>query len=245
MMQELSFMGGLLLGLASMPHCAAMCGPIASSYLFYAAPNTSTKSRAQILLLAQLGKTISYIAAGVLVGGLGSQAYDVLDRDLAFRVLQYLSAMTLIAIGFSLAGVIPFLAAFNRLAAPFTLQMHKLASSGAQSVGAGVSTGGFGSTLTPIASGMIWGLVPCGMVYAALFSAMLSGSSGNAAVIMSGFAIGVIPGVTATALGISTLPRFIRSDLTRIIVGLMIVLLGFLTIWSTSPDSPLYCAPPV
>lgn len=242
--QELTFIGGLLLGLASSPHCAAMCGPIASSFIMCAAPGANTAARSRSLLFAQLGKSISYIGAGALLGAVGSQFYMLMDRDTGFRVLQWLSSLTLIAIGFSLMGVLPFLAAFNRIAAPVTLPMHRLAAASAAKAGRIAPPGVYlGAASSAVASGVIWGLVPCGMVYAALFSAMLSGSPQGAAMIMTGFALGVLPAVTATALSISSLPRFIRSDTTRLLIGLAIVLIGFLGIWASAPQNAMWCLP--
>ncbi len=238
MLDNLTFIGGLLLGLASSPHCALMCGPIASSYILGVAKGKTAAEQAKLLLIAQLGKSVSYVAAGVAVGVLGSQAYSFMDRDVAFRILQYLSAMTLIAIGFSMTGIVPLMAGIARLSMPVSIGLHKVASFGAART---ASFGKWGGALT---AGMLWGFVPCGMVYAALFSAMFTGHAVNAASVMFGFALGVVPSVTASAMGAAFLPRLIRSDTTKVVIGLMVVGLGFVTIMFDGPDSALWCAPP-
>ena len=240
MIEELTFLGGLLLGLASTPHCAAMCGGIASTITFCASPGAERplQSRARTLMLAQLGKSLSYIAAGALVGGLGTTAYGVMDQSTAFSIMQWLAAMTLIAIGFSLAGVVPFLGAIARLSSPISNGLHRVVAMGTSATS---SLGVFGG---PILTGMIWGFLPCGMVYAALFAAMLAGNPLNAAVVMAGFAIGVMPGVTAAALGVALLPRFARGDTARVVIGLTIAGLGLASAMLAGPNSSLWCAPP-
>lgn len=241
MIEELTFLGGLLLGLASTPHCAAMCGGIASSIVMCATPSDryGFAVRARTLMLAQLGKSISYIAAGALVGGIGTTAYTVMDQTLAFTIMQWLAAMTLIAIGFSLAGIVPFLGAIARVSAPVSEGLHRIVNLGTSATS---RVGLFGG---PVLTGMIWGFLPCGMVYAALFAAMLAGHPVNAAMVMAGFALGVMPGVTATALGVSILPRFARGETARIIIGLAIAGLGLASAMMAGPNSSLWCAPPV
>src|SRR3989304_2947546 len=54
----------------------------------------------------------------------------------------------------------------------------------------------------PFVSGLTWGIVPCPIVYGALFVAMLTGSAGGGLALMAGFGIGTLPAGTAPALGV-------------------------------------------
>ena len=56
-------------------------------------------------------------------------------------------------------------------------------------------------------SGAIWGFLPCAMVYAALFYAMLSGSWLGGALAMSGFGLGTLPVLIGAGLGLPLLRR--------------------------------------
>ena len=79
-------------------------------------------------------------------------------------------------------------------------------------------------------SGMIWGFLPCGMVYGALFYAMLAGSTLGGAEVMAGFALGTLPSVTAVALGLSGFRRLGEIKRARIAVGLAIMVIAALSV---------------
>jgi sulfite exporter TauE/SafE len=79
--------------------------------------------------------------------------------------------------------------------------------------------------------GFAWGLMPCAMVYGALFTAMLTGSAVGGATVMAGFGAGTLPALTATALGIRSLVRANMRREMRAPVGLAIATFGFMTVW--------------
>ncbi len=214
-MDSLTFLGGLLLGAASSLHCAGMCGSIASSLMFALAPDTGTGARIRTLLLAQGGKALAYVAAGGVLGLFGSVLYGAFDQAALHQGLRVVAALCLAWIGFSLTGLAPPLSALDGLLAPLsrwiTTGRFRLAQAGPAG---------------PVLVGMAWGLMPCGMVYGALFYAMLSGDGMGGALVMSGFALGTLPAVTATALGILTLRRLGARPGTRIAIGLALVALA-------------------
>lgn len=212
-MYEISFLGGLLLGFASSLHCAAMCGAIASSLMIGLVPDGTVKRRTGVHALNQLGRAISYVAAGAVVGFVGDAAFlSSLDREAGFALLRWGGAVALGWIGLSIAGWLPPLTIIDRLTAPITRRLS-LAGSGAV---AGLPVIG------PVLAGMVWGLLPCGMVYGALFYALLSGHAFGGAMVMAGFALGTLPSVTATAIGMSGLSRIGQRERLRTATGLAI-----------------------
>ena len=80
----------------------------------------------------------------------------------------------------------------------------------------------------PLFVGVAWGLVPCGMVYLAMFSAALSGSPLMGAAYMAAFALGTLPALLATTWGLTRLAGTHSRYLPRIRIGIgtTIVLLG-------------------
>jgi uncharacterized protein len=211
---SLTFLGGLLMGLASSLHCAGMCGAIASSLMFAFSPGGATAERARTLLAAQAGRVLMYVAGGVVLGGVGSAFYGAFDHAMAYLVMRWAAAVALGWIGLSVAGLAPTLAVVDRFAAPIA---ESLRFSPAPALASG--TGAF-------ASGLLWGLLPCGMVYGALFYAMLSGSAVRGGAVMAGFGLGTLPSVTAVAVGISSFRRLARARTARVLVGLAIVALA-------------------
>jgi len=209
---SLTFISGLLMGLASSFHCAGMCGAIASSLMFAFASGEGAAERARPLLAAHAGRLVMYVAAGMILGGVGSAFYGAFDRGAAFLVMRWAGAVALGWIGLSVAGFAPSPAIADRLAAPIAAHLRFTPA----------LPGGAGA----FASGLMWGLLPCGMVYGALFYAMLSGSAFAGGAAMAGFGLGTAPAVTAIALGLSSFRRLAAFRNARVAVGLAILALA-------------------
>ena len=153
-----------------------------------------------------------YVAAGMIVGGVGSAFFGAFNRGSAFIVMRWAGAVALGWIGLSVAGFAPSIAMADRLAAPIAAHLRH-----AQALPSG--SGAF-------ASGLMWGLMPCGMVYGALFYAMLSGSRARRRGRDGRFRPRQLPSVTAVALGLSSFLRLARGERARVVVGLAIVALA-------------------
>lgn len=86
------------------------------------------------------------------------------------------------------------------------------------------------------AFGSLTGLLPCGMVYAALTMAVAAGSAATGALVMLAFGAATIPGLTVLSIGLQRIA--LRGLWTRRAVALLILLLG---LWSisvrVSPDA--------
>jgi uncharacterized protein len=229
---EYGLLGGVLLGLASSLHCAAMCGGIASGVVFLFDPRRPAE-RVRVLMSAQAGRILAYVIAGAILGTAGAAIYVGFDRAAAYRLLQWAGAVTLMWIGLSVAGLLPPLSLLDRRVAALSARISGLLSGFRRFPVAG-----------PFAAGLGWGTIPCPMVYAALFTAMLTGSAAGGATLMAGFGLGTLPAVTATALGITTLARIEAKGLARGLIGLAIAVLGFSTVYPASPTAGLFCLAP-
>ena len=215
---SLTFAGGLLMGLASSLHCAGMCGAIASSLLMAFYPGAGPAARLRTHFTAQSGRMVVYALGGAVLGGAGAAFYGAFDHVAAYLALRWAAAVALGWIGLSVAGFAPSLAGVDRFTAPITVRLAQVRGY------AGASDGG------AFVSGMIWGFLPCGMVYGALFYAMLSGSALGGAEVMAGFALGTLPSVTAVALGLSGFRRLGNVKGARIGVGLAIMAIAALSV---------------
>ena len=229
---EYTIVGGALVGLASTLHCAGMCGPIGSGLLFTVAPDRSPRQRLKAILMAQLGKAGSYALAGFALGSLGSGFFGLFNREAAFLVAQWAAAATLCWVGLSVAGYVPSLAALDRLSMPITELVTSIRRANAAHLYDNAAL-----------AGVFWGLLPCGMVYAALLSSMLTGDAIAGAFFMLGFALGTVSSVTLASLGITSLKSLSRSDNARLAVGLTIAATGILGAILTAPGGP-FCYTP-
>lgn len=216
-MSDLSILGGFLAGLASSLHCIGMCGGISASLMMTLAPAHDRGAQVRVALFTQAGRIFSYMLAGAVLAALSSQVYLAVDREAGFVLLRWAGALTLVYIGLSVAGVAPQLAGLDRLGARVAVLAHGPVGNRVQSAG-------------PVFAGMLWGFMPCGMVYAALFYAMLSANPLQGAWIMAGFGAGTLPAILFTAFGAGSLMRLARRDGIRWIVGTLIVLTGIASI---------------
>lgn len=213
LMSELSMLAGFAAGFASSLHCVGMCGGITAGLMLRLAPDDNRPRQIRTALLTQLGRIVSYTLAGAVLAGLSSQLYLAVDREAGLVLLRWAAAITLVYMGLSVAGMAPQLAGLDRLGTQLTRLTHSPWGQQLQQSGA-------------FAAGMVWGLLPCGMVYAALFFAMLSADPLRGALIMAGFGLGTLPALLATSLSASFLLRLARRASSRIAVGVTIICLG-------------------
>lgn len=226
-MDQLPLMIGVTMGLASSLHCIGMCGPIACGIAMGGPAGASGADRLRLVLMAQGGKALSYVAGGALFGSFGVGLYDILNFEAGHAVLQWTAGLTLVWIGLSFAELVPALAGLDRVLAPVAGKVARL-----QKRGLLTQPG------DAVLAGMVWGLMPCAMVYMALFNAVLAGSVLNAMQVMLGFALGTVPAVTASALGLNGLLRAGRDQRMRRWAGLGLAVAGIASLLFTAPGSP-------
>ena len=96
----------------------------------------------------------------------------------------------------------------------------------------------FAGRLLPVSSlpralglGLLWGLIPCGLVYSVLLVAATSASATNGALVMLAFGAGTTPAMLLTGLGAARLAQLMQDRRTRLGAGLLIVMLGILTLF--------------
>jgi sulfite exporter TauE/SafE len=226
----LTLAGGFGIGLASTLHCAGMCGGLTASLMLAGSANGAGDS-ARVVALTHLGRISAYAAAGAAVGALGAPAISWLDRELAFRLVQWAGAVALMWIGLSTAGLLPPLSGIDRILLPVSERVARAARPLP------------GRHSAAFAAGLAWGLMPCAMVYGALFTAMLTGSPSGGAAVMAAFGLGTLPGLIAAAAGFRTLAYAATRRHLRLAAGLAIGVLGFLTVWAPHKHQDAICEP--
>lgn len=227
---EITFLGGLLLGLASTLHCSAMCGGISCSALLALGPGTGSERVIHALLL-QAGRILSYCALGVTGALLGS-AFLSPETTMNYRALQWIAAVVLMWTGLAMAGMMPRLAVLDTA-------MIRLSDAVAN-----VTRPLKGTAAAPVTLGVMWGLNPCPMVYAAVFTASITASAAGGLSVMAGFGLGTVPGVLAAGLGISALKGLDASRGVQVAVGLLIAGLGFASLYVPAAHIAGFCLTP-
>ncbi|WP_456282546.1 sulfite exporter TauE/SafE family protein [Cupriavidus sp. JZ107] len=224
-----------LLALLGGVHCAAMCGGIAlvleGNDAGQAAPVALYRSRAawvRELLVLHAGRLSAYALLGALLGAVGAAAWKAQYLPVQRALFAAGSASLLLAglwtLGAArLVGAIPGVdAVARRLAA-------RWARWGARAIArkeTGAAPRGARRLLRRYVAGLAWGLVPCGMVYAALALALLAGSAASGALVMLAFGLGTLPNLLMLSSLSAGLRVLARRPWVRRGIGAAVALFG-------------------
>jgi len=208
-MPESSYLALLLIGFLGGTHCVTMCGGIVTA-LSMGAP-----ASIRLHLAYNVGRIASYTAAGALVGAIGEASIALSGQQPLRSVLFLFANLMLIALGFYLIGMTRALAFSEALGQKLWQHLQPLtrrylpARSVAQAL--------------PL--GMLWGWLPCGLVYSALATALASGSALQGAGLMLSFGAGTLPNLLLAGLLAARLQAYARQPAVRRACGLLV--LGF------------------
>jgi len=208
---------GFAVGIVGSVHCVGMCGGIAGALAMSAAPQQRASEPLRQLLYGT-GRVASYMMAGAVAGGVGSAAAAALGTS-GTSMLRALAAALIIALGLYLGGWWNGLAAIERLGAT----LWRRVAPAARTLRPGNSMTG------AVALGMLWGWLPCGLVYSALALAATAGSAADGAALMGGFGAGTVPAVMATGLAARRIGTLLQAPASRRVAGAIVMALGIWT----------------
>jgi uncharacterized protein len=171
-----------LLALLGGAHCAGMCGGFVGALQL----NRRQLSAAALASAYHAGRLTSYACAGLIAGTLGGAVYASGLLPLQLLLLTVGSAM-LLAIGASMLGKRAWLARLEPVGARLWRALQPLAHKVYPPR----------TRVQAYAAGLLWGWIPCGMVYAALPLALASGDTIGGGAIMAAFGFGTLPAMLA------------------------------------------------
>lgn len=189
------FLGALVSGW----HCALMCGGIAAAIERPIASETPLRSKSELFylqLIMHLGRITTYVLLGALAAWVGVAVWQQSLIPVQ-RPLFALTALMLILMGIRLLS----LGKSKSLVGAKWLNA-KIATYWAKYIGR------FASGPSRWFSGMLWGLVPCGLVYSVLPLAFLSGDVFTGAVFMLAFGLGTLPNLLLISKFSAVLTQF-------------------------------------
>ncbi|WP_010520769.1 sulfite exporter TauE/SafE family protein [Aquimarina agarivorans] len=204
----------LIFGLLGSFHCVGMCGPIA--FLLPLDRKNSAKRVLQ-LLSYHLGRIFTYALLGFLIGLIGKSLN-------LFGFQQQISIS--IGIAMILIVLIPT-KFFNRY--NFSKPIYKAVGKVKKTLGQELKKK---DPFTFFTVGFLNGLLPCGLVYMAIFGALTAGSAWRGSLYMALFGLGTIPLMTTAIylgnfLNIKFKQRVLKViPVVVVIIGLLFVLRG-------------------
>lgn len=205
------FLAMFSMGFLGSPHCLGMCGGIVTAFGL-SMQQLSPRKKNMLIISYHFGRLLSYSFLGLVAGLIGT---TILAPFMQSELPRVLLGIILVLIGFAILGM-PF---FNHLE-KLGLKLWQAMSPIRQKV--------FPLDSIPKAlfAGLLWGFLPCGLVYGALMMAVASGSVATGALLMFVFGLGTLPMLVATQKTISILQQRIKQFRLRQINGGALVLSG-------------------
>ena len=217
---ELTVMFGL--GLVSSLHCVQMCGPLVIGFSL----PLGDRGRAEQLLAHgayQTGRIITYSTLGGLAGLAGQSLRLVGDLAGIENLVTIISGGLMVLAGLLMLELVPS-SRLNR----FDLVRHM--SHLLRPLGRRISSPDAGSKFL---LGLFLGLLPCGLIYAALIRAISTGGVVAGALTMAAFGMGTAGSLLLLGIGSSTLlgrwasgARWGKQSWSPRVTGVSVLLLG-------------------
>jgi sulfite exporter TauE/SafE len=228
---EISYIAAFLAGLLGGVHCLGMCGGIVGALTFGINPQVqkpgqsgTQKSLYPFLLAYNSGRLLSYTFAGMLVGGISMLATNLPMLNNVQIGLQIFAAFFMIALGLYLAGWWNGLRNIERAGGVIWKRIEPVSRR-------------FIPVKTPFQAlllGILWGWLPCGLVYTILFWSISTGSAVTGALLMLSFGLGTLPMLLAMGIFAANLSTMIRKQWVRAAAGSIIIAFGVFSLFNVS-----------
>jgi len=216
-MGSVDLLSAFVVGLLGGVHCVGMCGGIVGALSF----GLPSERNLPILLAYNVGRISSYTLAGALMGALGFYFSGLLPVQTAQKALLSLAGLFLILMGLYLAGWWNVLSRVERAGGVLWRRIEPL-----------------GRGLLPVRSvrhglllGLLWGWLPCGLVYSALVWTVSSGGALEGALLMLAFGLGTLPNLLLMGVAAVQLNRWVKQPAVRAVAGTLVMVFGVLLLF--------------
>ncbi len=227
-------LAALSAGLLGGIHCIGMCGGIASMLtsagkatrktipiIPVIASASSSVTQWRIPLQLHSGRIFTYILMGALTGSIGALGMRVHPFMPIHTLMFIIGNLALIWLGLRLFGYTPNFAPLDHLLAKITARIHLSPRFSLLKQ----------TQRYPFLVGMAWGCLPCGLVYAVLPFALLSGDALSGAILLLIFGLGALPHLLfaqaiSNWLHHSNVPTLLRGAGATLLTGI-----GLLGLW--------------
>lgn len=192
-----AILSGFAIGIVGNIHCLAMCGPLALSL-----PIQEYKSSKKLMaiLLYNLGRVISYVLLGLVFGLIGN-SFSLFGLQQALSIIAGIVLLLLTFSNFFSKNKIQFIQKFKQFIQQklmYVLQNNK-------------------STKTYLFIGALNGLLPCGLVYIAITTALAMGNVVNAMLVMFAFGLGTFPLMLSLMLLGNSISFSLRNKFKKVV----------------------------
>ena len=222
MISDVSLLAAFLVGLLGGVHCVGMCGGIVGVLSLGLPERQRTGSARWLYLLAyNAARVSSYTLAGALLGGIGWLAANWSGLHQLQQGLQLLAALFMVALGLYLGGWWQGLAQVERAGG---LVWNRLEPLGRRFLPVKTAAQAF-------LLGLIWGWLPCGLVYSVLVWSISTGDPLYGAALLFSFGLGTLPNLLLMGVAAARLSARVRDPRTRRIAGSLVILFGLYSLY--------------
>lgn len=215
----LGYTSAFMIGLLGSAHCVGMCGGISASLSMAVPVGPGFRLRQSALILTfNIGRISSYVLIATLLAVVSTTAVDTWAT--LGPILRTLAGSLLIVMGLSLGQWWQGIHHIERLGAPLWQRLAPVTRRFVPVTGASQA----------LCLGLVWGWLPCGLIYSTLGWAVLQPTVGSAALTMLCFGLGTLPSMLATGFAASAI-QSLRTHLGfRRLTGALMVLFGIWTL---------------
>jgi len=216
--------------LGSFGHCVGMCGPLTVAFSLSQKQDNPKGLLLRFHILLNLGRIVSYALVGSGIGALGSVLLAGGQlAGIGSGLRQGMAILTgMMLIWFGLVQIKPNFLPRLPILHPLTQgSWHQRLSAAMTKLSATPHW------WTPALLGGVWGLIPCGFLYAAQIKAAATGNLWRGAATMLAFGLGTMPMMLGVGVSASKLSADKRSQLFRL-GGWVTLTIGILTLLRTS-----------
>lgn len=215
---ESIYITALLVGVFGGVHCLGMCGGVVGGLTFSLDAKVQTHwwRMLSFQFAYNIGRLTSYAIIGAVFGFLGASLGSLATFLPIQQSLQVVAGLFMIALGLYLGGWWFGVARVEKagqkiwaLLAPYAQKMSQVKHYHQAWL-----------------YGLVWGWLPCGLVYSMLIMAMTAGSALEGAAVMLAFGLGTLPNLLLMGVFAFYFTRFSRMIWVKRLAGGSVILMG-------------------
>ena len=215
------FLSMFALGLATSLHCIGMCGPMVVTYAVKGEEDGPWHKKLVPNLAYQAAKVTSYVIVGLALGAIGS----AFNLDGLRPWIMFAAGAFMIILGLGMTGKVPWAARLTPRPPKFLITaLSNLRRKAKDDASQGEST-----LATPVAFGLLTGLMPCAPLQGAQIAAAATGSAVLGATAMLAFGLGTMPLMLAFGTASSFIPKDWKHRLS-ILLAVIVMVFGLVFI---------------
>lgn len=210
-MNEISVATTFLVGLFGSLHCLGMCGGISSAFGF------AQKVPMTTLLTYNLGRVATYSALGACLGLFGQKAVVILPE--VKLLLHGLASLLLIAMGLYISQWWMGLVVIEKMGGLVWRQVQPITR----------HLMPINTPFKALGLGLVWGMLPCGLVYSTLALSLSAANWHVAALMMFSFGLGTMPMMLVSGGLSRQVFSLLRDKNARTVAAIVVIAMGVVT----------------